>query len=55
VVVIDDYANYDEVRAAVDDAADVLPPQRRRAGRMRLAHGSPLPPDVARFLRVPWG
>ncbi|MFN2607213.1 MAG: class I SAM-dependent methyltransferase [Acidimicrobiales bacterium] len=55
VVVVDDYRNYDEVRAAVDDAGDVLPPHRRPAGRMRLAHRAPLPPQVERFLHIPWG
>lgn len=55
VVVIDDYRNYDEVRAAVEDATDLLPPHQRPAGRMRLAHWAPLPPDVERFLHIPWG
>jgi predicted O-methyltransferase YrrM len=55
VVVVDDYANYDEVKAAVHDAGDLLPPHRLRAGRMRLAHRAPLPASVARFLRIPWG
>jgi predicted O-methyltransferase YrrM len=55
VVVVDDYMNYDDVRAAVDAAADILPPQVVRAGRMRLAHRQALPPTVRRFLRLPWG
>ncbi len=55
VVVIDDYRNYDEVRTAVEDASDLLPPNQRRAGRMRLAHSTPLPPEVERFLHIPWG
>jgi len=55
VVVIDDYRNYDEVRTAVEDASHLLPPHQRRAGRMRLAHSDPLPPDVERFLHIPWG
>jgi predicted O-methyltransferase YrrM len=55
VVVIDDYYNYDEVRSAVDDQRDPLPPRQRRAGRMRLAHSEPLPDSIERYLRIPWG
>jgi predicted O-methyltransferase YrrM len=55
VVVIDDYYNYDEVRSAVDDQRDLLPPRQRRAGRMRLAHSEPLPDSIERYLRIPWG
>jgi len=54
-VVIDDYASYDEVRAAVDDRWRALPPHRRAVGRMVVASGQPLPPAVARHVRVPWG
>lgn len=54
-VVVDDYLNYDDVRAAVDDAAAWLPPHQLRAGRMRVASTQPLPPLVARHLRIPWG
>lgn len=55
VVVIDDYANYDEVRRAVDDHAPLLPRHQRRAGRMWLAAPGPLPTSVTRILRIPWG
>jgi predicted O-methyltransferase YrrM len=54
-VVVDDYANYDEVRDAVDDSWDELPPHRRPAGRMILASNEPLSPAVERHLRLPWG
>jgi predicted O-methyltransferase YrrM len=55
VVVVDDYYNYDDVRAAVDDAREILPPVQRRAGRMRLAHRALLPEPIARNLKIPWG
>lgn len=55
VVAIDDYYNYAEVQAAVDDASDLLPPLQRRAGRMRVAHSMPLPDPIERYLRIPWG
>jgi predicted O-methyltransferase YrrM len=55
VVVVDDYYNYDEVRAATADAREILPPLQRRAGRMRLAHRAPLPEPISRYLRIPWG
>jgi len=54
-VVIDDYANFDEVRAAVDDSWEQLPPHRWKVGWMILASGEPLPAAVERHLRVPWG
>jgi predicted O-methyltransferase YrrM len=55
VVVVDDYLNYADVRAAVDNAAGILPIHVVRAGRMRLAHRQALPPTVRRFLRLRWG
>ena len=55
VVVIDDYLNYEDVRRAVQDASGELPAHARRAGRMWLASHQPLPPEVERFLRIPWG
>ena len=55
IVVVDDYLNYDEVRAAVDDARAWLPPVQTRAGRMRIASPGPLPDSVRRQLRIPWG
>jgi predicted O-methyltransferase YrrM len=55
VVVIDDYNNYPEVERAVEDAADILPPRRVRAGRMHVASRDPLPGTVERYLRIPWG
>lgn len=55
VVVVDDFHNYPEVRRAVEDAGELLPPRRRRAGRMHLASRQPLPSDVERYLRIPWG
>ncbi len=55
VVLIDDYLNYDEVKAAVDDATGLLPTHVVRAGRMRLAYPGRLPEPVQRFLRIPWG
>jgi hypothetical protein len=55
VVVIDDYANYDEVRQAVTDNRGLLPSRQRRAGRMWLASPDDLPLSVARILRIPWG
>jgi predicted O-methyltransferase YrrM len=54
-VLIDDYANYEDVRAAVNDAHGLLPRFQRRAGRMWLAHREPLPYAVERFLHLPWG
>jgi MMP 1-O-methyltransferase len=53
-VLVDDYYNYPGVAQAVDDAADVLPPRRMRAGRMYLACHV-LPSIVAQYLRIPWG
>jgi predicted O-methyltransferase YrrM len=55
VVLIDDYLNYDEVRAAVDDHAPLLPQNGRRAGRMWLAHNGELSPAIERLLTIPWG
>jgi predicted O-methyltransferase YrrM len=55
VVVVDDYHNYPEVERAVEDAADLLPARRARAGRMHLASQDPLPSSVERYLRIPWG
>ena len=55
VVLIDDYLNYGEVKAAVDDAAALLPRHVVRAGRMRLAYPGSLPEPVRRFLRITWG
>jgi predicted O-methyltransferase YrrM len=54
-VLVDDYDNYPEVAQATDDQRELLPPHRVRAGRMRLFHDRPLPPSVARYLRIPWG
>lgn len=54
-VLVDDYDNYPGVAQATDDARDLLPPQCVRAGRMRLFHERPLPPNVRRYLRIPWG
>jgi hypothetical protein len=55
VVVVDDYHNYAEVKRAVEDAADLLPPRRARAGRMHLAAHDALPSTVERYLCIPWG
>jgi len=55
VVLVDDYANYDEVRSAVEDSAYLLPRVLRRAGRMVLASEEELPQSVNRYLRIPWG
>ena len=55
VVVIDDDRNYDDVRAAIDDHAHLLPQHLRRAGRMRLAHSEPLTQEAERYLQIPWG
>jgi len=55
VVLIDDYANYPDVRRAVQDNAGLLPAQQRPAGRMWLAHARPLSQPLQRFLRIPWG
>jgi predicted O-methyltransferase YrrM len=55
VIVVDDYYNYPEVARAVEDAGDLLPARRVRAGRMQLASHQPLPSAVTRYLRVPWG
>lgn len=55
VVVIDDYANYPDVRAGVEASCDILPQRQRRAGCMWLAHQGQLPPAVQRHLRIPWG
>ncbi|MDQ2911184.1 MAG: class I SAM-dependent methyltransferase [Actinomycetota bacterium] len=54
-VLIDDYYNYPDVRAAIDNASDLLPPREIRAGRMRLAFHEPLPSAGMRYLRIPWG
>jgi predicted O-methyltransferase YrrM len=55
VVVVDDYHNYSEVERAVENAEDLLPARRARAGRMHLASQEPLPSTVERYLRIPWG
>lgn len=55
IVLVDDYANYPDVRAALDDADELLPPERVRAGRMLLAFHRALPRSVDRYLRIPWG
>lgn len=54
-VLVDDYDNYPDVAQAVEDAGDLLPTGRARAGRMRLFHDGPLPESVRRYLRIPWG
>jgi predicted O-methyltransferase YrrM len=53
VVLVDDYLNYPEVRAAVDDSRALLPDRVKTAGRMRIAYRR-LPGSVARYLRIPW-
>ncbi len=52
-LLVDGWHSYDAVTS--DLQRDLLPSHRAPAGRMRLFHDRPLPANIRRYLRIPWG